>query len=60
MASQVFILKKERVIYFYKVKYFYLNIVLTWKIVRVSEVSDLYIYIYIYIDEMGTNNICLQ
>ena len=29
---------------------YFLNIMLTWKIVRASEVSVLYIYIYIYID----------
>ena len=33
---------------FRKVFFFFLIIVLTWKIVRVSEVSVLCIYIYIY------------
>ena len=28
--------------------FFFFNIVLTWKIVRASKVSVLYIYIYIY------------
>ena len=31
--------------------FFFFNIVLTWKIMRASKVSVLYIYIYIYIDK---------
>ena len=31
------------------IKFFFFNIMLTWKIVRVLKVSVIYIYIYIYI-----------
>ena len=34
----------------------YLNIVLMWKIVRVSEASVIYIYIYIYESSHGVKN----
>ena len=36
--------------------FFFLNIVMTWKIMGVSKVSVIYIYIYIYIDKRGNRS----